>query len=64
MNASVLNMQNLTLCPEHLQNGSSALSGTNGPTTIAPNLATSMFVGTATLITTLMTSCLKIDLKW
>jgi hypothetical protein len=51
MNASVLNMQNLTPCPEYLKNGSSALNATNGPTTVAPNLATSMFVGTATLMT-------------
>jgi hypothetical protein len=64
MNASVLNMQNLIPCPEHLQNGFGALSATNGPTTIAPNLANSMFVGTASLVTTLMTSCLKIDVKW
>jgi hypothetical protein len=58
-----IELQNLPACPEHLQNGSSALSATNGPTTIAPNLATSMFVRTATLMTTLMTSCLKIDVK-
>jgi hypothetical protein len=64
MNASVLNVQNLTQCPEHLQNSSSALSATNGPTTVAPNLATSMFAGIETLMTTLMTSCLKIDVKW
>jgi hypothetical protein len=63
MNASVSNVQKRTPCPEHLQNGSSALSATNGPTTVAPNLATSMFVGSATLMTTLMTSCLKIDVK-
>jgi hypothetical protein len=63
MNASVLNVYNLTQRPEHLQNGSSTLSATNGPTTVAPNLATFMFVGTATLMTILMTSCLKIDVK-
>jgi hypothetical protein len=63
MNASVLNMQNLTPCPEHLPNYSSALGATNCPTTVFPNLATCMFVGTATLMT-LMTSCLKIDVKW
>jgi hypothetical protein len=62
MNAFVLNVQNVTPCPEHQQNGSSALSATNGPTTVAPSLATSMSVGTASL-TTLMTSCLEIDVK-
>jgi hypothetical protein len=64
MNASVLNVQSLTPCPEHQQNGFNALSATNGPTTVAPNLATSMFVGTVNLMTTLMTSCLKTDVKW
>jgi hypothetical protein len=63
-NDSVLNVQSLAPCPEYLQNGSSALSAMNGPTTVAPNLATSRFVGTATLMTTLMTSCLKIDAKF
>jgi hypothetical protein len=60
MNASVLNVQSVTPCPERLQNGSSALSAINGPTIVRPNLATFMFVGNATLMTTFMTSCLKI----
>jgi hypothetical protein len=63
MNASVLNVQNFSQCQEHLQNGSSALIVTIGPTTVAPNLATNMFVGTATLMA-LMTSCLKINVMW
>jgi hypothetical protein len=35
----------------------------NEPTIVAPNLETTMFAGNATLMT-LMTSCLKIDVKW
>jgi hypothetical protein len=62
MNASVLNVQSLTPCPEHVQNGSSALSAINVPTTVVPNLATFMFVGNAILVT-LMTSCLKTAVK-
>jgi hypothetical protein len=54
MNASVLNVHNLSPCSEHLQIGSSAFCATNGPTTVAPNLATSMFVGAATLMAILM----------
>jgi hypothetical protein len=64
MNASVLNVQKLSPCPEHQQNGLSASSATNGPTTIAPNFVTSVFVGTVILMTKSMTSCLKIDVKW
>jgi hypothetical protein len=63
MNASVLNVQNITPCPEHLQNGFSALNATDGPTTVTPNLATSMFVGTAALMI-LITSRLNIDVEW
>jgi hypothetical protein len=59
MNASVLNVQNLTPCPEHLQNGSSAKSATDRPTTFVPNLVTYMFVGTVTLM-----ALMKIDVKW
>jgi hypothetical protein len=62
MNAPVLNVQNHTQGLEHLQNGSSVLSATNGPTTDSPSLETSMIVRTATLMT-LMASCLKTDVK-
>jgi hypothetical protein len=56
MNAFVLNVRNLTQCPESLQSGSSALHVINGPTTVAPDSATALFIATATLMTTLMTS--------
>lgn len=39
MNSLVLNVLNLTLCPDHARSGSSALSVINGPTTFAPDLA-------------------------
>jgi hypothetical protein len=55
MHATVLNVHKLTPCPEHLQNGSSASSSINVPTTLAPNLVTFMFAVTATLVTILMT---------
>jgi hypothetical protein len=34
------------------------------PTTVAPNEVTFMFAGTATLMTILMTWCLKSDVMW
>ena len=39
MNSFVLNVLNLTLCPDHVRSGSSALSVINGPTILAPGLA-------------------------
>jgi hypothetical protein len=56
MNTFVLNVPNLTQCPKFLQCGCSALHVINGPTTVAPDSATAVFVATATLMTTLMIS--------
>jgi hypothetical protein len=46
----VLNVRNLTQCPDLLPSDPSALHVINGPTTVAPDSATSVFLTTAALM--------------
>jgi hypothetical protein len=60
-NAFVLNVRNITRCPEPLRNGSRALHVTNGPIIAAADSA-SVFVASANLTTMLtMTSVERCD---
>jgi hypothetical protein len=56
LNPFVLNARTLTQHLRPLQSDPSALHVINGPTTVGPDSATSVFVATATLMTTLTIS--------
>jgi hypothetical protein len=61
VNAVVLNVLSIIQCPEHPQSGSNAPSVINEPTTLAPDLATFVFVEIASLMIIMRISCLNND---